>query len=162
MSSTQITTPFKAHQHTRQAISLRGLRAPACDGPGRSRDPRRRWYGLADLQSIEAQQGCQSGMVGVVALGGEEEPAELTTVESTPFARVDLGAAGVLRRVRGDPAVDVGEAVEATIVDSRRSMVEAAGPRSSMALRHSPMCARLASRTSRPTSVHHRKNVRRS
>ena len=27
MSDTQVTTAFKAHQHTRQAISLRGLRA---------------------------------------------------------------------------------------------------------------------------------------
>ena len=52
-------------------------------------------------------------MVGVVALGREEERAELAPVEPTPFARVDLGPAGVLRWVRGDPAVDVGEAIEA-------------------------------------------------
>ena len=69
--------------------------------------------GLAYPQSVEAQQGGQSGMVGVVALGREEEPAELAPVEATSFARVDLGPAGVLRRVRWDPAVDMGEAVEA-------------------------------------------------
>ena len=51
-------------------------------------------------------------MVRVIALGSEEEPAELASVEAAPLARVDLGPSGILRGVRWDPAVDVGEAVE--------------------------------------------------
>lgn len=51
--------------------------------------------GLAHSQSVEAKQGGQGRMVGVVAFGREKEPAELAPVEPTPFARVDLGPAGV-------------------------------------------------------------------
>ena len=69
--------------------------------------------GLAHPQSVEAEQRGESGVVGVVALSREEESAELPSVEPPAFAWVDLGPAGVLCWVRGDPAVDVGEAVEA-------------------------------------------------
>jgi hypothetical protein len=68
--------------------------------------------GLAHSQTIQAQQSGESGVVGVVTLSREEEPTELAPVETTSFARVDPGPAGILRRVRGDSAVDVGEAVE--------------------------------------------------
>jgi hypothetical protein len=51
-------------------------------------------------------------MVAVIALSGEEERAELASVESSPFARVDFGTADVLSRVGGDPSVDVGKSVE--------------------------------------------------
>ena len=47
--------------------------------------------GLAHPQPIEAQQRCQGGVVGGVALGREEESAQLAPVEATPFARVTLG-----------------------------------------------------------------------
>ena len=40
--------------------------------------------GLAHTQSVEAQQGCQSGVVGVVALGREEESAELPLSRPRP------------------------------------------------------------------------------
>jgi hypothetical protein len=49
----------------------------------------------------------------VVVLGGEQEHAELGAVESSCVGWVDLRAADVLGWVRSDPAVDVGEAVEA-------------------------------------------------
>jgi len=64
-------------------------------------------------------------LVGVVALGREEESAELASVEPTPLARVDLGPAGVLRWVRGDPAVNVGEAIEPA--DGGRSAIDSRG-----------------------------------
>ena len=51
--------------------------------------------------------------------------AELPSVEAAAFARVDLGPAGVLRWVRGDPAVDVGEAVEAA--DGREPAIDGRG-----------------------------------
>jgi len=69
--------------------------------------------GLADSESVEAQEGRQGGMVVVVALRREQEGAELAPVESAAFARVDLGASDVLGRVGADPPVDMGEAVEA-------------------------------------------------
>jgi hypothetical protein len=70
--------------------------------------------GLAHSQTVQAQQSRQGGVVGVEALGREEEPTELAAVETTSFARVHLGAAGVLRWVRRNPSVDVGKAVEPT------------------------------------------------
>ena len=69
--------------------------------------------GLAHPQPVQAEQDGRGSMDGVVAFGREEEPAKLGPVEPTPFARVDLGPARVLRWVRGDPTVDVGEAIEA-------------------------------------------------
>ena len=111
--------------------------------------------GLAHPEPVETQQGCQGGLVGFVALGREEEPTELSSVEATSFARVDLGTAGVLRRIRWNPAVDVGEAVEPA--DGRQPPVDRRGgqSRSSLALRQSSICARVASSTSRPTEVPH-------
>jgi hypothetical protein len=48
--------------------------------------------------------------VGVIeALGGEEEPAELATIQSAPLGRMYLGTANVLGRVGRDPPVYVGE-----------------------------------------------------
>ena len=47
-------------------------------------------------------------------------------------------------------------------VDSRRSIVEAASPRSSIQARNSSMCARLAASTAMPWSVAHWKKPRRS
>jgi hypothetical protein len=55
--------------------------------------------GLAHPQPVETQQSGQGGVVGVVALGREEEPTELAPVETTSFARVHLGPAGILRGV---------------------------------------------------------------
>jgi hypothetical protein len=81
--------------------------------------------GLAHPQSVQAKQGGQGRMVGVVALGREEESAELASVEPTPFARVDLGPAGILRWVRWDPAVDVGETIEAA--DGREPAIDGRG-----------------------------------
>ncbi len=69
--------------------------------------------GLAHPQPVEAQERRQGGMVRVVALGREEERAELPAVKTPAFARVDLGPTNVLRGVGADPPVDVGEAVEA-------------------------------------------------
>ena len=42
-----------------------------------------------------------------------KEPPELGTIEATGVVGVDLGSANVQGRVGGNPAVDVGEAVEA-------------------------------------------------
>ncbi len=70
--------------------------------------------GFAHPQSVQAQLGRQGGMVWVVALGHEQEPAELAAIEAAPLARVDLGPTGVLRWVGWNPAVDLGEAIEPT------------------------------------------------
>src|SRR5215207_2963018 len=67
-------------------------------------------------------------MIAAVLLGGEQEHAELGAVETAGVRRVHLRSADVPRRVRGDAPVDVGEAVEAAYVDSRRSIVDAASP----------------------------------
>ncbi len=52
--------------------------------------------------------------MGVVdPLGGEQKRTQLRAVETAGVGGVDLGPADVLGGVGGDPAVDVGEAVEA-------------------------------------------------
>ena len=84
--------------------------------------------GLAHPEAVETQQGSQGAAVGVGALGCEEEPTELASGETTPFARVHLGPAGVLGGVRWDPAVDVGKAVEAA--DGRQPPVDGRGGQS--------------------------------
>ena len=81
--------------------------------------------GFTHPQSVQAQQGGQSGMVGVVALGREEERAELAAVEAAAFARIDLGPARILRGVRRDPTIDVGESVEPT--DRREPPIDGRG-----------------------------------
>jgi hypothetical protein len=98
----------------------------------------------------------------VVVLGGEQEHAELGAVESSCVGWVDLRAADVLGWVRSDPAVDVGEAVEAAHRERRRSIVDAASWRSSIQARNSSMCGRVAFSTSRWLSAAHWKNPRRS
>ncbi|HYO29613.1 MAG TPA: hypothetical protein VER37_03450, partial [Thermomicrobiales bacterium] len=80
---------------------------------------------LADPQTIQPEEDGQRSMGMVDPLGGEEERPELGAVEASGVVRVDLGSADVLRRVGGDPTVDVGEAVVAADggqppVDGRR------------------------------------------
>ena len=48
--------------------------------------------GLAHPESVQAKEHRQGGMVTVVTLGGEEEGTQLSAVEASTFARVDLGA----------------------------------------------------------------------
>jgi hypothetical protein len=80
---------------------------------------------LAHPQAVEAQQDGQGGVGVVNPLGREQELPELGAVESAGVAGVDLGSANVLSRVRGDTAVDVGEAVEAA--DRREPAVDGGG-----------------------------------
>jgi hypothetical protein len=47
--------------------------------------------GFAHSQTIQPKQCRQGRVAGVVALGREQEPAELAPVETTTFARIDLG-----------------------------------------------------------------------
>jgi hypothetical protein len=106
--------------------------------------------GFADSESVQAEQYGQ-GCVGMVeAFGGEEEPAELAAVQSAPLGRMDLRTANVLGWVGGDPPVYVGEAVKPQALERRRSIVEAARPRSSIEARYSSRWARVASSTARP------------
>ncbi len=117
---------------------------------------------LADSKTVQPQQYGKGGVITVIALGGEEEYAQLRAVKTSSVARVHLRTPDVLGRVGGDPAVDVSKAVEATYVDSRRSIVEAASPRSSRKLRYSSTCGRVASSTPRSMSEAHWKYPRRS
>ena len=83
---------------------------------------------LAHPQTVEAEQHGERGVVAVAVLGGEQEHAELRTIQTSRVRRVDLRPADVLGRVRGDATVDVGEAVEAAhrrqpTVDRRRRQV---------------------------------------
>ena len=75
-------------------------------------------------------------MVVVVALGREQEGAELASVESAAFTRVDLRSADVLSRVGTDPPVDMGEAVEPA--DRRQSPVDGRRGESSLLACRSP------------------------
>jgi hypothetical protein len=81
--------------------------------------------GLAHPQAVEAEEHRQGGMVVVVALGGEEEGAQLGAVETPARARVHLGATDVLGRIGTDPPVDMREAVEAA--DGGESPVDGRG-----------------------------------
>jgi hypothetical protein len=92
--------------------------------------------GLAHPQAVETQQNGQSGMVVVIALGGEEERAELGPVQAATLIEVDLGPTDILGRVSADPAADVGEAVEAT--DSREAPVDGRRRQSPLLHRHPP------------------------
>jgi hypothetical protein len=81
--------------------------------------------GLAHPQPVQPEQHRERRVLAVVLLGGEQEHAELGAVQPARIGRMDLRAAHVLRRVRGDTSVDVGEAVEAAhrrqaSVDRRR------------------------------------------
>jgi hypothetical protein len=92
----------------------------------------------------------------VEALGGKEERAQLSAVHASDLVGEDPRTADVLGRVRPDPAVNVGEAVEAT--DSRETsiaMVVGARPRSSRVARYNSMWPRVALKTSIPVSTAH-------
>jgi len=65
-------------------------------------------------------------MVVIDPLGSEQESGHLVAIESTTFARMNLGSPDVLGRIGRDPSVDVGESVEAAdrrqpSIDRRRS-----------------------------------------
>jgi hypothetical protein len=77
---------------------------------------------FADPQPVQSEQHRKRGVIAVVLLGGEQEHAELRAVETAGVGRVHLGSADVLRWVRGDAPVDVGEAVEAA--DRRQPPVD--------------------------------------
>jgi hypothetical protein len=105
----------------------RGLGALAGDpqGPVTPLDPEVldvRRAGFADSQTIETEQDGEGCVLAVELLGGEEEHSELGAVEASGVGGMDLGSAHVLGWVRGDPAVDVSEAVEAA--DRRQAAVD--------------------------------------
>ena len=116
---------------------------------------------LTHAQTVEAEQHGERGVVAVVMLRGEQEHPELGAVQATSVGMY-LWAAHILRRVRRDATVDVREAVEAAEVDRRRSIVDAARPRSSIQLRYNSMCGRVAANTARLLSEAHWKKPRRS
>jgi hypothetical protein len=68
---------------------------------------------LADSKSVEAEENGERGVGVVVALGGEQEGAELGAVQPTCLGVVNLGAMNVLGGDRRDATVDVREPVEA-------------------------------------------------
>ena len=70
--------------------------------------------GLADAQTVESEEHGQGGVGVVEALCGEQEPAQLTAVQSAALGGMDRRTAHVLGRVGCDTAVDVREAVEPT------------------------------------------------
>ncbi len=80
---------------------------------------------FGDSQAVEAEQDSERGVGAVVAFGGEQEGAELAAVHAVALVRLDLGAADVLGRVRGDAPVDVSEPVEAA--DRREAPVDRRG-----------------------------------
>jgi hypothetical protein len=92
--------------------------------------------GFADPEPIEAQEHRQGSMVAVIALGREEEGAQFTPVQSSAFARVNLGAPYVLSRVSGDPPVDVGKSIEPA--DGGQSAVDRRGRQPSLLHIRSP------------------------
>jgi hypothetical protein len=86
---------------------------------------------------------------------GEQEHAELGAIQAASVRGVDLWPADVLggfERIR--PTMCANRQRPHT-VDSRRSIVDAASPRSSIQARNSSMCARLAARTTMPWLVAH-------
>jgi hypothetical protein len=80
---------------------------------------------LAHSRSVQPEEHRQGGVGAVVLLGGEQEHAELGAVEASSSRRVHVRPTDVLRGVRGDSSIDVGEAIEAAhrrqpTVDRRR------------------------------------------
>lgn len=102
---------------------------------------------LGDPQAIQPQKYGQGGVGVIEPLGGEEESAQLATVQSAPLRKVHDWAANVLGRVRVDATVDVSEPVEAA--RGRSPMVEAASLRCSMEVRYSSRWVRVASTTAK-------------
>jgi hypothetical protein len=78
--------------------------------------------GFADPQPVEPEQHGERRVVAVVLVGGEQEHAELGTVQPPGIGGVHPRAADILGRVRPDPPVDVREPLEAT--DRRESSVD--------------------------------------
>ncbi len=81
--------------------------------------------GLGDPQPVQPEEHGQGGVGVIEPLGGEQQPGQLAAIEAPPLRRLHRGAAHVLGRIRCDPPVDVGEAVEPAgggqpPVDSRR------------------------------------------
>jgi hypothetical protein len=62
---------------------------------------------LRDPQPVQAKQHGQRGVIAVVVLGGEQEPAELTAVHAVAFGRLDLRSSYVLGGVGRNATVDV-------------------------------------------------------
>ena len=81
--------------------------------------------GLAHPEAVQAQEDGEGGVGVVEALGGEQERSKLGAVEAASVVGVDLGVPDVLGGVGGDPAVDVGEPVEAA--DSGQAPVDRGG-----------------------------------
>src|SRR6266545_109582 len=52
--------------------------------------------GLRNAKAVEAEEYCQSGVVAVEALGGEQERPQLGAVHAATFARMNLGSTHVL------------------------------------------------------------------
>jgi hypothetical protein len=95
---------------------------------------------LTHSQPVQPEQHRQRGVLTVVLLCGEQKHAELGAVESSGVRRMSLRTPDILRSVRRDTSIDVGEAIEAAhrreaMVDRRRH-----SPRSFIQLRHSSMC----------------------
>ncbi len=94
---------------------------------------------FVDSKPVHAEQHGERCVVAVILLGAEQEHAELGAIQAAGVGWVDLRTPDILRRVGRHPPIDVGEAVEAQTVESRRSIVDAASPRSSDELRYSSM-----------------------
>src|SRR4029450_13445070 len=109
------------------------------------------------------EQHGKRGVVPVVLLGGEEEHAELGAIQPASVGGVNPGDGG--RTGRGSNGcvrrcARTGRSHRP--VESRRSIVDAASPRSSIQARNTSMCPRLASSTATPLSAAHWKKPRRS
>jgi len=117
---------------------------------------------LADPQAVQSEKNRKSGVGVVDPLGGEQKRPQLRAVETAGVGGVDLRPADVLGGVGGDPAIDVGEAVEAA--DGGQAPVD--GGRRKAATLHGAYVelelGRLADRTTSPASAAHWKNARRS
>lgn len=85
----------------------------ACDGPFDAEALDVGGARLTHSQPVQPEEHRERGVRAVVLLGGEQEHAELGAVETAGVRRVHVRSADVLRRVRRDAPVDMGEAVEA-------------------------------------------------
>lgn len=74
----------------------------------RSRPRSRRWWRTADPKTVQSEQDGKGGVIAVVALGGEQEDAQLRAVETTSTCGVDLRAPHVLGRARRSAAGGLG------------------------------------------------------
>lgn len=99
---------------------------------------------------VESEQDGESRVGVVEALGGEQKRAELGAIQATGLGLMDLGAVHVLRRVRRDAAVDVGESYIPQTVERRRPMVVAASLASSMDRTYNSISGLVAASTSNP------------